>query len=107
MDARGRIIDPEGNGTNVAVNTRDLDAIFKRATHFHAMGKAPNAPKVSSDNSGFELDYIHEPGQECDEDKPGDVYVGCERVPYSLLARVHKLSLARRAGKKSSTATQQ
>jgi len=100
VDATGAICDSNGEGgaAGKQVSAAELDQIAKHAQFMHDQPKQPKAIRTVAGGHTVNFSVSENDGSD-HEGKPGDVYIGCERVPYATVLRAHKASLAMRARK--------
>jgi len=98
VDATGAICESNGEGgaANKQVTAAELDRIAEHAQFMHNQPKPPKVIKAVTGGHTVTFSVSENDGSDC-EGKPGDVYIGCERVPYGTVMRAHKLSLAMRS----------
>jgi hypothetical protein len=99
VDANGAICDYAGEneaGTR-QVTAQELDRIVEHARYMHEQPKPPKA--IKSVSGGHTVNFsVGNDGGDYDG-KLGDVYIGCEHVPYAVVLRAQKASLVMRARK--------
>jgi hypothetical protein len=99
VDATGAICDYQGGeeAGKKQVTAAELDRIVEHARYMHDQPKPPKT--IRSVTGGHTVNFsVDNDGGDYDG-KLGDVYIGCEHVPYAVLLRAQKASLAVRARK--------
>lgn len=91
MDALGRVTYDD----HPVLTAEQLDQVVKRAT-FNRKLKRPPVPEEAE--NGYRLYF--EQNEDGDALENGDMAIGCTMVPYALLLRAHRLSLAARKRRK-------